>query len=221
MEDFDIVDFGGIVADRLSSSPKSELSFGSPKFSVQMDFAMDSILAMDSIPMPASMDGGHGMDLMDVMGRSMPLVALEVGGTVPPPKARVQSPPETKEHGKPPKSTVKSIPKSQPRQARVQSQPETKEHGKPPKSTVKSIPKSQPRLETEKRRSKPTEAVAESRNASTDDDEDRKVSKRPWSKEEDEKVVQLVAVHGAKNWPVIANHLPGRVGKQCRERYVR
>ena len=55
----------------------------------------------------------------------------------------------------------------------------------------------------------------------SDDDEDRKVSKRPWSKEEDEKVVQLVAVHGAKNWPVIANHLPGRVGKQCRERYVR
>jgi hypothetical protein len=215
MEDFDIGDFGGIVADRLSSSPKSELSFGSPKFSLQMDFmgrtsgegimeeapvglpAFDGFSAalgpttMDSIPMPASMDGGHGMDLMDVMGRSMPLVALEAGGTVPPPKARVQS------------------------------QPETKEHGKPPKSTVKSIPKSQPRLEAEKRRSKPTDAVAESRNASTDDDEDRKVSKRPWSKEEDEKVVQLVAVHGAKNWPVIANHLPGRVGKQCRERYAR
>eukprot|EP01051_Picozoa_sp_SAG22_P009476 SAG22_NODE_793_length_7164_cov_30.556043_4_plen_629_part_00 len=49
-------------------------------------------------------------------------------------------------------------------------------------------------------------------------DVEKKVSKRPWSKEEDEKLLELVEAHGAKNWPVVASHLSGRVGKQCRER---
>eukprot|EP01051_Picozoa_sp_SAG22_P011107 SAG22_NODE_1044_length_5882_cov_3.015390_5_plen_209_part_01 len=32
-------------------------------------------------------------------------------------------------------------------------------------------------------------------------------------KEADDKVLELVEIHGAKNWPVIAGHLEGRVGK--------
>ena len=32
-------------------------------------------------------------------------------------------------------------------------------------------------------------------------------------------MVELVAIHGAKKWSLIANHLPGRIGKQCRERW--
>jgi len=32
-------------------------------------------------------------------------------------------------------------------------------------------------------------------------------------------VVMLVAEHGTKHWAVIAKHLKGRTGKQCRERY--
>ena len=32
-------------------------------------------------------------------------------------------------------------------------------------------------------------------------------------------VIELVALHGAKKWSVIANQLPGRIGKQCRERW--
>ena len=43
--------------------------------------------------------------------------------------------------------------------------------------------------------------------------------KGPWSPEEDEKVVELVAVHGPKKWTLIASHLEGRIGKQCRERW--
>lgn len=43
-------------------------------------------------------------------------------------------------------------------------------------------------------------------------------SKRPWSREENEKLMQLVKQYGAKRWSLIAMHLPGRVGKQCRER---
>ena len=43
--------------------------------------------------------------------------------------------------------------------------------------------------------------------------------KGPWTAEEDAKVVDLVSTHGAKKWSVIANCLPGRIGKQCRERY--
>jgi len=43
--------------------------------------------------------------------------------------------------------------------------------------------------------------------------------KGPWTAEEDQKVVRLVNEHGAKKWSLIASHLPGRIGKQCRERW--
>ena len=37
--------------------------------------------------------------------------------------------------------------------------------------------------------------------------------------QEDEKVIELVRKYGAKKWTVIAKHLRGRIGKQCRERW--
>ncbi|KAJ7557574.1 hypothetical protein O6H91_05G132800 [Diphasiastrum complanatum] len=43
--------------------------------------------------------------------------------------------------------------------------------------------------------------------------------KGPWTKEEDDKIVELVNKYGAKKWSVIAQNLPGRIGKQCRERW--
>ncbi|KAK9699866.1 hypothetical protein RND81_08G200400 [Saponaria officinalis] len=43
--------------------------------------------------------------------------------------------------------------------------------------------------------------------------------KGPWSKEEDEIIVQMVKKYGPKKWSTIAQHLPGRIGKQCRERW--
>uniref|UniRef100_A0A5B6ZFI0 Putative myb-related protein 3R-1-like isoform X1 n=1 Tax=Davidia involucrata TaxID=16924 RepID=A0A5B6ZFI0_DAVIN len=43
--------------------------------------------------------------------------------------------------------------------------------------------------------------------------------KGPWSKEEDEIIIELVNKYGAKKWSTIAQHLPGRIGKQCRERW--
>ena len=39
------------------------------------------------------------------------------------------------------------------------------------------------------------------------------------SSQEDEKVVELVRKYGPKRWSLIAQHLKGRIGKQCRERY--
>ncbi|GMI34482.1 hypothetical protein TrCOL_g13156 [Triparma columacea] len=45
------------------------------------------------------------------------------------------------------------------------------------------------------------------------------VTKGPWTEEEDRKVVDLVGRLGAKKWSLIASHLPGRIGKQCRERW--
>lgn len=39
------------------------------------------------------------------------------------------------------------------------------------------------------------------------------------TKEEDNLVMSLVKKHGAKNWTYIAKNLPGRIGKQCRERW--
>ncbi|GAB2223099.1 hypothetical protein Droror1_Dr00017236 [Drosera rotundifolia] len=43
--------------------------------------------------------------------------------------------------------------------------------------------------------------------------------KGPWTKEEDETIIELVEKYGAKKWSTIAQHLPGRIGKQCRERW--
>ncbi|KAK0156367.1 Myb-related protein B [Merluccius polli] len=43
--------------------------------------------------------------------------------------------------------------------------------------------------------------------------------KGPWTKEEDEKVIELVNMHGNKQWALVAKHLKGRLGKQCRERW--
>lgn len=43
--------------------------------------------------------------------------------------------------------------------------------------------------------------------------------KGPWTREEDEKVIELVKKFGPKKWTLIAKHLKGRIGKQCRERW--
>ncbi|XP_046662074.1 myb-related protein B-like isoform X3 [Homalodisca vitripennis] len=43
--------------------------------------------------------------------------------------------------------------------------------------------------------------------------------KGPWTKEEDETVMELVEKYGPKKWTLIARHLKGRIGKQCRERW--
>ncbi|XP_010526116.1 PREDICTED: myb-related protein 3R-1-like isoform X2 [Tarenaya hassleriana] len=43
--------------------------------------------------------------------------------------------------------------------------------------------------------------------------------KGPWSKEEDEIIIELVNKYGPKKWSTISQHLPGRIGKQCSERW--
>lgn len=45
------------------------------------------------------------------------------------------------------------------------------------------------------------------------------VKKGLWSEEEDQHLKQLVAEFGPKKWSFIASKLPGRIGKQCRERW--
>ncbi len=46
-----------------------------------------------------------------------------------------------------------------------------------------------------------------------------KVTKCPWVKEEDEIVIELVKKYGLKSWSALAQYLPGRTGKQIRERW--
>lgn len=48
---------------------------------------------------------------------------------------------------------------------------------------------------------------------------DPQVIKGPWTTEEDEKIRMLVTERGPQKWSAIAKHLPGRMGKQCRERW--
>ncbi|CAH8356377.1 unnamed protein product [Eruca vesicaria subsp. sativa] len=43
--------------------------------------------------------------------------------------------------------------------------------------------------------------------------------KGPWTQEEDEKIIELVEKYGPTKWSIISNSLPGRIGKQCRERW--
>jgi myb proto-oncogene protein len=43
--------------------------------------------------------------------------------------------------------------------------------------------------------------------------------KGPWTKDEDENVIELVGKYGVKSWSFIARQLKGRLGKQCRERW--
>jgi hypothetical protein len=47
----------------------------------------------------------------------------------------------------------------------------------------------------------------------------RKKAKKPWSQDEDDRLLELTKIYGIVAWTVIAEHLPLRTGKQCRERY--
>ncbi|XP_027350422.1 transcription factor MYB3R-3-like isoform X2 [Abrus precatorius] len=43
--------------------------------------------------------------------------------------------------------------------------------------------------------------------------------KGPWTQKEDDQIVELVSKYGPTKWSLIAKSLPGRIGKQCRERW--
>ncbi|CAK93288.1 unnamed protein product (macronuclear) [Paramecium tetraurelia] len=45
------------------------------------------------------------------------------------------------------------------------------------------------------------------------------IRKRPWTDEEDFRVIELVQEFGPQKWTQIAQQLDGRIGKQCRERW--
>eukprot|EP00276_Gloeochaete_wittrockiana_P020423 CAMPEP_0184352578 /NCGR_PEP_ID=MMETSP1089-20130417/67725_1 /TAXON_ID=38269 ORGANISM="Gloeochaete wittrockiana, Strain SAG46.84" /NCGR_SAMPLE_ID=MMETSP1089 /ASSEMBLY_ACC=CAM_ASM_000445 /LENGTH=284 /DNA_ID=CAMNT_0026687275 /DNA_START=168 /DNA_END=1018 /DNA_ORIENTATION=+ len=52
---------------------------------------------------------------------------------------------------------------------------------------------------------------------------DRLISRKakiPWTPQEDELLTRLVEKCGARTWSVVSAHLPGRSGKQCRERWL-
>jgi hypothetical protein len=44
--------------------------------------------------------------------------------------------------------------------------------------------------------------------------------KGPWTQQEDEMIIALVQEYGPEKWSTIAERLPGRIGKQCRERWT-
>uniref|UniRef100_J3L5Y9 Uncharacterized protein n=1 Tax=Oryza brachyantha TaxID=4533 RepID=J3L5Y9_ORYBR len=44
--------------------------------------------------------------------------------------------------------------------------------------------------------------------------------KGAWTRQEDEVLKQMVILHGDRKWSTIAKSLPGRIGKQCRERWT-
>jgi len=50
-------------------------------------------------------------------------------------------------------------------------------------------------------------------------DEDGKVTKGTWCKEEDDRLLEAVKMHGTDNWKAVAGLVTGRSAKQCRDRY--
>ena len=50
-------------------------------------------------------------------------------------------------------------------------------------------------------------------------EEEDSSERRPWNKDEDKKVFELVEKYGTKKWSLIGSNLEGRTGKQCRERW--
>ncbi|KAH0787082.1 Myb-like DNA-binding domain containing protein [Histomonas meleagridis] len=46
-----------------------------------------------------------------------------------------------------------------------------------------------------------------------------KLLKGSWTRQEDEIIIQYVKENGVKNWRNLCTLLPGRIGKQCRERW--
>ena len=48
---------------------------------------------------------------------------------------------------------------------------------------------------------------------------DPSLIKGSWTREEDEAIIKFVRENGTKNWAKLAEILPGRLGKQCRERW--
>ncbi|KAK6090911.1 hypothetical protein P3W45_000156 [Vairimorpha bombi] len=46
-----------------------------------------------------------------------------------------------------------------------------------------------------------------------------KIIKGPWTKEEDQKLLDLISKHSPKNWSFISKKMETRMGKQCRERW--
>ena len=63
------------------------------------------------------------------------------------------------------------------------------------------------------------ETAADESSSDGKDNGSQENSRRPWTSEEDDLIVQLVAQHGTKNWSLIGTKLKNRSGKQCRERY--
>ena len=56
-------------------------------------------------------------------------------------------------------------------------------------------------------------------NGTTDKNEKHHISKRTFSPSEDQILIRYIYQNGPKNWGMLANVLPGRTPKQCRERW--
>ena len=63
----------------------------------------------------------------------------------------------------------------------------------------------------------PTPSPPDAQKRSTPRASSRKVK---WTPEEDRILTESIEQHGTSNWSLIANALPGRSGKQCRERWT-
>lgn len=89
---------------------------------------------------------------------------------------------------------------------------------------INSIPQQFQTGKKTKVNSNPIQKSTNTKKNDKDEEEDSssKTSKTPrkkFTQEEDEKLKDLVQKMGSKKWEVIAKEMPGRTGRQCRDRY--
>lgn len=65
----------------------------------------------------------------------------------------------------------------------------------------------------------PVSPAVDELESSTEDPSQVKKSKKKWCAEEDDALIKLVQESGQKNWNSIAQSIPGRDGRRCRERW--
>ncbi|EPS64753.1 hypothetical protein M569_10027 [Genlisea aurea] len=83
-------------------------------------------------------------------------------------------------------------------------------------STVSNRSNSDDRRKATKKKKKSREATKRKRAV---DDRKSEIVKGQWTPQEDGLLVEMVEKHGVRKWSAIAQVLPGRIGKQCRERW--
>ena len=70
-----------------------------------------------------------------------------------------------------------------------------------------------------KAKNQPEEVEKPIKEEESEQSKNKFLRKKPWTEEQDNHLIKLVEKYGPQRWSFIAKFVPGRLGKQCRERW--